>query len=63
MNESITRAAGAAHGQQLHAAAMEALIAGAGRVPAQRTTLYGTAPASQAAKARAAGADQPVLAL
>lgn len=63
MNESITRAAGATHGQQLPAAAMEVLIRGAGRIPAQRTTLYGAAPAGQAAKAREAGADQPVLAL
>ena len=40
MNESISRAAGAAHGQELPPAEMEALIAAAGRHPAQRTTLY-----------------------
>lgn len=55
MNESITRAAGASHGQQLPAEAMKELIRGAGRQPRQRTTLYGTAPARQAATAQLAG--------
>lgn len=41
MNESITRAAGAQHGQELAPPAMEALILGHGRRPRQRTTLYG----------------------
>jgi FO synthase len=41
MNESISRAAGASHGQELSPEAMEALIRSAGRVPRQRTTLYG----------------------
>ena len=41
MNESITRAAGAAHGQELTASALEKLIRTAGRTPRQRTTLYG----------------------
>lgn len=45
MDESITRAAGAAHGQELGAARMEQLIRAAGRQPAQRTTLYGSVPA------------------
>ena len=40
MNESITRAAGAVHGEELPPADMEALIASIGRTPAQRTTLY-----------------------
>lgn len=40
MNESITRAAGASHGQELPASEIEALIRAAGRVPRQRTTLY-----------------------
>lgn len=40
MNESITRAAGAAHGQELAPAEMERLIHDAGRVARQRTTLY-----------------------
>ncbi len=40
MNESITRAAGAVHGEELPPAEMEALISAIGRQPAQRTTLY-----------------------
>ena len=47
MNESISRAAGTQHGQELPPAAMDALIRAAGREPAQRTTLYGTPPAGQ----------------
>ena len=43
MNESISRSAGAEFGQELAPAAMEALIRSAGRVPRQRTTLYGDA--------------------
>ena len=44
MNESITRAAGSAHGQELPPAEMEAVIRKLGRVPRQRTTPYGTPP-------------------
>ena len=40
MNESISRAAGAAHGQQLGPEAMAALIRAAQRQPRVRTTLY-----------------------
>ena len=40
MNESISRAAGTQHGQELPPARMEALIRGTGRVPRPRTTLY-----------------------
>jgi FO synthase len=42
MNESISRAAGATHGQELPPEAMTALIRAHGRVPRQRSTLYGT---------------------
>jgi FO synthase len=42
MNESISRAAGAAHGQEMPPESMEAAIRAIGRVPRQRTTLYGT---------------------
>jgi FO synthase len=42
MNESISRAAGASHGQELPPEGMEEAIRAAGRVPRQRTTLYGT---------------------
>jgi len=45
MNESISRAAGTAHGQELGPQAMEALIHLLGREPQQRTTLY--APVSE----------------
>ncbi len=41
MNESISRAAGNEHGQELAPDAMDALIAASGRQPAQRSTLYG----------------------
>lgn len=47
MNESISRAAGAAHGQELAPEAMEALIGSIGRQPRQRTTLYGRPPEGQ----------------
>jgi FO synthase len=49
MNESISRAAGAAHGQELDPEGMEALIRASGRVPRQRTTLYGDASPERAA--------------
>jgi FO synthase len=42
MNESISRAAGAAHGQEMPPEGMEAAIRAIGRTPRQRTTLYGT---------------------
>jgi len=41
MNESISRAAGAAHGQELTVADLQAAAASAGRPLKQRTTLYG----------------------
>jgi FO synthase len=40
MNESISRAAGASHGQELGPQAMEELIRTAGRTPMQRNTMY-----------------------
>ena len=46
-------AAGAQHGQEMTAADMERLIRGLGRVPRQRTTLYGDAPARLLAVATA----------
>src|SRR6185436_4405823 len=42
MNESISRAAGASHGQEMAPAMMEDLIRSAGREPRVRTTLYAT---------------------
>lgn len=41
MNESISRAAGTQHGQELPPREMEALITALGRIPRQRTTSYG----------------------
>jgi FO synthase len=51
MNESISRAAGAAHGQELAPSRMEALIRELRRVPSQRTTLYEQASAERHARA------------
>jgi FO synthase len=42
MNESITRAAGGVHGQELDAAQLQALAGRIGRPARQRTTLYGS---------------------
>jgi FO synthase len=41
MNETITRAAGASHGQETAPETMEELIVASGRTPRQRTTTYG----------------------
>jgi FO synthase len=41
MNESISRAAGTEHGQEFPPEAMEELVRSIGRIPEQRTTLYG----------------------
>lgn len=46
MEETISRAAGASHGQEVTAAEFEALARGLGRDPWQRTTTYGEARAS-----------------
>jgi FO synthase len=58
MNESITRAAGALHGQETSPREMLALIEHAGRVPQQRSTTYGDVSDER----RAAGLDAPQLA-
>ena len=44
MDETITRSAGASHGQEMTPAEMESLIRSLGRVPRQRDTLYRTVP-------------------
>jgi FO synthase len=54
MNESISRSAGAEHGQEFPPERMEELIRSAGRVPRQRTTLYADAPAERRAASFAA---------
>jgi FO synthase len=47
MNESISRAAGSEHGQEMPPQDMDRLIASLGRLPEQRTTLYRRAPMQQ----------------
>ena len=42
MDETITRSAGAIHGQEMRPERLESIIRGAGREPRMRTTLYGT---------------------
>ena len=54
MNESISRAAGSEHGQEMGPEAMERLIRASGRVPRQRTTLYDDARAERRAASFAA---------
>jgi FO synthase len=54
MNESITRAAGAAHGEELAPHRMEAIAHGMGRPVRQRSTLYGFPPETQQQRARQA---------
>jgi FO synthase len=62
MNESITRAAGAVHGEELPPAEMEVLIRSIGRKPAQRTTLYEEVDAERrAASFAAAPLAAPIL--
>ncbi|MFN2524895.1 MAG: 5-amino-6-(D-ribitylamino)uracil--L-tyrosine 4-hydroxyphenyl transferase CofH [Actinomycetota bacterium] len=46
MDENISRAAGASHGQELTAQEMERLIVSIGRIPRRRTTLYGVPAAT-----------------
>jgi len=44
MNESISRAAGTQHGQEMPPATMRAIIEPLGRMPQQRDTLYRPVP-------------------
>jgi FO synthase len=43
MDESISRSAGASHGQEMTPQEMEEIILSSGRTPRQRTTLYSDA--------------------
>jgi FO synthase len=61
MNESISRAAGTQHGQELPPERMEELIRGAGRVPRQRTTLYRDVAADRYRQSFGAPALAPVV--
>ncbi len=47
MNESITRAAGAVHGQEMTPDRIAAMVRDAGRTPARRNTLYGSISGSE----------------
>ena len=61
MNESITRAAGAVHGQEMPPETMEQTIRELGRRPRQRTTLYADAPVERrAASFAAAPLSEPI---
>lgn len=61
MNESISRAAGTAHGQELPPADMEALIRSVSRTPLQRTTLYRNAPTEPRERSFAAAELLPIV--
>jgi FO synthase len=62
MEESITRAAGATHGQEMTPAQLQDIAHAAGRVPRQRTTLYGmVGDVSSAAAPAKAYAPSPAL--
>ncbi|MCY4317981.1 MAG: 5-amino-6-(D-ribitylamino)uracil--L-tyrosine 4-hydroxyphenyl transferase CofH [Alphaproteobacteria bacterium] len=54
MNESITRAAGTVHGQEMEPHRMEETIHAAGRQPAQRMTDYSRPPERQVLRSRQA---------
>jgi FO synthase len=58
MNESISRAAGTQHGEELPPAEMAATIRSLGRMPQQRDTLYRAAPAE---RQQAAASASPLL--
>ena len=61
MNESISRAAGASHGQEFDPAGMEKFIRGIGRDPRQRSTLYGDVSDERRAAAQAAPELTPMV--
>lgn len=61
MNESISRAAGTEHGQELPPDAMEEIIASIGRTARQRTTTYGTPPEAQRRRSFGAAPLEPIV--
>lgn len=61
MNESISRAAGTMHGQEMPPAAMEALIHSLDRTPRQRSTLYGEVDEATRQRGLAAAPLRPVI--
>jgi len=60
MNESISRAAGADHGQELAPEQMDRLIESLDRTPKHRTTLYGEPPTERVAASYQAAPLTPV---
>ena len=60
MNESISRAAGTTHGQELPPGEMDSLIRRAGRLPLQRSTIYGPVAEERIAAGRAAPPLEPI---
>ena len=61
MNESISRAAGSGHGEELPPETMDAVIGAIGRRAEQRTTLYQPVPDRRRAASYAAAALAPVV--
>ena len=61
MNESISRAAGTCHGQEMPPQDMDKLITSCGRRPEQRTTLYAKAPVDQRERSYAAQVLTPIV--
>jgi len=61
MNETITRSAGASHGEGKTPQELEELIRRAGRQPRQRSTEYGEVSAERQRAAREAAALEPVV--
>jgi FO synthase len=57
MDESISRSAGASHGQEMTPQEMAKLIRSCGRTPRQRTTLYGDARATSGFRSKPASLD------
>ena len=60
MNESITRAAGAEHGEEWSPAEIETTIRSLGREPRMRSTLYADAPAERRDRAQLAAGLAPI---
>jgi FO synthase len=61
MNESISRAAGTGHGQEMPPERMDEVIASCGRIPQQRTTLYAEPPREQTMRAYGAEPLAPLV--
>ena len=61
MNESISRSAGASHGQEMPPEGMEEIAQTVGRPAAQRTTLYRNAPAERVSVSFTAPPIEPLI--